>query len=336
MFSFRSLILAIGPLAIIAISYSISVSRTDPQQVAFSARVAESEERAHAARARQHLALTEACTQTATLLQPRLPDKCRVVVRAPFVVAGDFDEDNLDRLYREALLPVSNALWRAYFDRRPDQPIVIVALSREQTYQAAARKLDKYEPKSYAGYFQRSERRIVLDLSTGYGTLAHELAHALAEFDFPGMPEWFDEGLASLHEETEFSEDGLLLIGLPNWRFRLLPEAIRSDTLPSLESLITAQSFRGEGEGLNYAQVRGFCQFLQDRDLLSHFYRKFRENVERDPSGQRTLCEVLGLKTLQQVDDEFRKWVLRQDQSAAKQTASQPAATKKHPTGQRK
>ena len=56
--------------------------------------------------------------------------------------------------------------------------------------------------------------------------VAHELTHALGHFDFPEMPEWFDEGLASLHEDARFSDDHLD-DGVPNWRRRYLLLACR-------------------------------------------------------------------------------------------------------------
>src|SRR5205823_514794 len=151
-----------------------------------------------------------------------------------------------DRLYRETILPVTAALWRSYFDKKPDQPVTIVALAGAAGYHSAAASLDGYAPLAYAGYTQRGRRRIVMNLATGCGTLPHELTHVQATFDFPEMPEWFDEGLAALHEDATFSSDGLTMVGTQNWRSRLLHEALRKSELPALESVIAAPAFRGE------------------------------------------------------------------------------------------
>jgi hypothetical protein len=132
------------------------------------------------------------------------------------------------------------------------------------------------------------------------------------------MPEWFDEGLAALHEESDFSDDGLQLKGLHNWRLTLLREAQQRQRAPSLEWLIKNHSFRGEGEGLNYALVRYFCMYLQEREMLSHFYRKFRGNVSRDPEGLQTLCVLLGAGSGAEIDRDFSNW-LRQVSPDAKQ-----------------
>jgi hypothetical protein len=230
-------------------------------------------------------------------------------VRVPFVLAGNLEESDLEQVYERTIRPVSRALWRCYFDRVPDQPVTLVLMKDETGYRQAARSLDGYEPHAYAGYTQRSERRVVLNISSGEGTLAHELCHLLALFDFPDMPEWFDEGLAALHEDASFSPDGLVLTGSANWRHRLLADALRSDDFPELQSLVRTQSFRGEGENLNYAYVRSFCLYLQERGLLTHFYRKFRLAVRNDPSGLNTLCELFGVDEGHEIDQEFKAWI---------------------------
>lgn len=306
----RLCVLILGPLPLVAFSYAMSVPGADPQEVEFATRVAAADARSAKASTDERVILTEACSQALAELQPKLPANCRGIVRIPFVIAGDYTTEQLEKLHSQALVPMTQALWRAYFDRRPDQPIIIVVLHDDATYHDVAQRLDQHESTSYAGYYQRTERRMVLNLANGYGTVAHELSHALAQFDFPDMPVWFDEGLASLHEETVFSDDGLMLLGASNWRSKLLPQAVRSRQLPSLESVITRQTFRGEGEGLNYAQVRSFCCYLQQRGMLSHFYRKFRNSVQNDPSGINTLCELLGATSCEEVERDFHKWIL--------------------------
>jgi len=255
-------------------------------------------------------ALARACDAAAADLSPELSAEFHVIVRPPFVLAGDLREDDLDDLHRQAVGPVATALWRSYFDRRPDQPVTIVALAGESSYRAVAASLDGYDPSAYAGYTQRGKRRIVFNMATGHGTLAHELAHILSAFDFPEMPEWFDEGLAALHESASFSRDGLTIVGTGNWRTRLLRDTLRRGELPALERVIGSPAFRGEGEGINYAVVRCFCQYLQERGMLSHFYRKFRGAVREDPQGVSTLCELLGCASLDEVDRDFRRWAL--------------------------
>ena len=73
----------------------------------------------------------------------------------------------------------------------------------------------------------------MLNLGTGTGTLLHELTHALADFDVPDMPDWLNEGLASLHEQCRFRNDeqGPWIEGLVNWRLDALQAVVRQSRL---------------------------------------------------------------------------------------------------------
>lgn len=313
------MILTLGPPFLVGAAYALSYPAIERENPEASKQFSQVASRYAAARADELRELDDACRTAAVQVLEHLPDDCVAIVRTPFVLAGDLSSAELERLHAKTVLPVTEALWRAYFDRRPDQPVIIVCLRHERSYRAAAMRLDNYEPSAYAGYTQRHERRIVFNAATGAGTLSHELAHVLALFDFPAMPEWFDEGLASLHEQAEFSPDGLLLSGGANWRCRLLVDALHNGTLPELESAVRPEAFRGEGEGSNYALVRGLCLYLQERGLLSHFYRKFRANVSRDPSGLATLCELLGASGPGEVDRDFRSWIAQEIAGGAAQ-----------------
>lgn len=254
--------------------------------------------------------LTVACDERARQLGEHLDERDRIIVRPPFVIGGDLSEAEMDRYYIQTILPTKRALDLAYFDRGPDKPLTLLLYSNERAYRDAAWKLDRRNTANYYGYYIRSDKRIVVNIGTGEGTLAHELTHALGHFDFPNMPEWFDEGLASLYEEADFSEDGLQLNGLSNWRLNHLLSAMQKRRLGNLESLISAREIREETQAVEYAHARYFCLYLQERGLLPFFYRKFRNHAGSDPSGLRTLCEILGEENLDPVDRNFRQWVI--------------------------
>jgi hypothetical protein len=211
-------------------------------------------------------------------------------------------------VYRDVALPTMRALSVDYFDRPPDEPVVLLMSSSEKAYREHALRLDGRDTEAYYGYYWRPERRIMLNLATGYGTLAHELTHALAHFDFPMMPEWFDEGLAALHEESEFSEDGLHLYGRPNWRGHLLAQALLGGRLQPLDGLLRSGGLRPENEAVDYAHARYLCLFLQERGLLSAYYRKLRLARDQDPTGAETLQKLLNSGSLAEVDRDFRNW----------------------------
>ena len=171
---------------------------------------------------------------------------------------------------------------------------------------------------AFAGYYERRQHRIIVNTETGEGTIAHELTHALGHFDFPEMPEWFDEGLASLHEEARFSDDHLRLTGVPNWRGRYLQLALQKGELRTLASMIGEAGMRPRQQALDYAHARYFCLFLQERGLLAPFYRKFRLAVATDPTGSRTLQALFNVNGLTAVDDQFRDWARALEQTPAR------------------
>ena len=255
------------------------------------------------------LQLQTACELQAQSIQRRISLPTNRLIIAPYVLIGDYEVSTLDALYRKAIQPTEYALNVSYFDTKPDQPVTIVALSSQQRYQQVARDLDQRQTGSYYGYFMADELRIVLNLTTGSGTLGHELTHALAEVDYPDMPEWFDEGLASLHEQCEFSDQGNRLLGTTNWRVQILLSALERNQLPPLNDLVVQARIRTDREALTYAYARCFCLYLQQKNLLSPFYRKLRTNQASDTTGRLTLCQILNVDDLSAVDAEFREWL---------------------------
>ncbi len=262
--------------------------------------------------------LVAACQRSREEVMRKLGTQFTSIVHTPFVIVGDLDAARLERIYRETIVPARRALAIAFFDRSPDKPVTIILLSGDEVYERSVFALEGRRRAAYAGFYERKERRLVVNLDTGEGTLAHELTHALAHFDFPDMPEWFDEGLASLFEEARFSEDRLHITGRANWRSRDLLPALKDGTLRPLESLMGEAHVRNDRQALDYAHARYFCLYLQHRGLLEAFYRKFRLAIGSDPTGQRTLQGLFGVSDLASVDTEFRAWALSLERQPAK------------------
>lgn len=240
------------------------------------------------------------------------PDRWEKIEAHPFLVTGNLSQTRLQAVVNDILLPTSRALSIGYFDRHPSEPIVIVLLGDDETYRQLVTDWGHHRHAEYAGLYSREDRRIVLNLSTGDGTLAHELTHALAHADFPEMPEWFDEGLASLHEECQFSDDGLRLIGLANWRDQQLREAYETEAVPSFAELVQQPFGSKSNIAVRYALARNVCLYLQQRQLLGEYYRKCRARITDDPTGGWTLLEVSGCQDVAEFDRRIRTWFLRQ------------------------
>ncbi|MFN0196361.1 MAG: hypothetical protein ACKVT0_06430 [Planctomycetaceae bacterium] len=313
---YRVIILLFGPLLLIAACYcatwAISASESDFRSPAEDLASPSREELDRLSPDNDEGEagdIDRRCQLTARRLQTRLGQSYQVVSRPPYVLAGDMTADSLDSHYRETIAPTQQALDTMFFDHAPSHPIVILLLSDDVGYRKVSRHFDGLHRDCYAGYYIRNERRIVVNISTGNGTLAHELTHALAHADCEQLPEWFDEGLASLYEHSEFSEDGLQLLGATNWRVHYLLQAYRQKHIPSIETLIAHRTIRSNNEGIDYALSRYFCLYLQERQLLGPFYRKFRQSMPEDPTGMHTLMHVFHVESFAAIEAGFGDWL---------------------------
>ena len=230
-----------------------------------------------------------ACEETAHVLSHQLGAECRLLIRPPYVIAGDLDQQILTKYHSEIVQPVEHALYQSLFRQRTEKPITILIFSSDNVYQRYADTLDGRNTANYYGYFERDQRRVVMNRQTGDGTLIHELTHAFIQADFPQLPVWFDEGLATLYEESDFAEGRAGLTGLPNWRLKTLQEGKRNGNLQTLEKLIASNGLRSRYQSLDYAHARYFCLYLQEQRLLSACYRSLRGTHLSDPQGIATL-----------------------------------------------
>ena len=210
--------------------------------------------------------------------------------------------------YREMIARVYRFLRREYLRRVPSRPVRVYLFRDRRGYEAYCRAAYGEPPSTPFGFYRAGERKIVLNISTGGGTLAHELAHPLLAEDFPDVPSWFNEGFASLFER--FRERDGAIEGLPNWRLPVLQRALREGRAPPLRRLLAAPAdeFYGDARGVYYAAARHLCLWLQDRGLLARFYREFRDGAAEDPSGLRTLERVAG-RPIEGLERDWAAWV---------------------------
>ena len=94
---------------------------------------------------------------------------------------------------------------------------------------------------------------------------------------------------------------------------RGLQKAIREGKLTSFERLChtTDTEFYEKDKGTNYAQARYLCYYLQNKDLLKTYYRRFLANREDDPSGYKTLKGVLKRDDMDAFQKEWESYVLK-------------------------
>jgi hypothetical protein len=250
--------------------------------------------------------LVAQCKKLAKDFAPKLDKSFVCVVEPPFVVFGNDSEAQVRRQVDGCITSPCKAMWAAYFEKKPDQPITVLLFKDDATYRDWAAKLFDDTDVSHFGYYKPDKRTMVMNISTGGGTLIHELTHALIVYDFPDVPRWFNEGLGSLHEGCQIGPDEI--IGKPNWRLPALKEAIAKKTLRPLKETVTADDFYGTLRGLNYAQARYFMMYVQSEGLLKKLYRYYRDHHEGDGAAVKAIEHVFGRK-IDAVDKDFVEYV---------------------------
>lgn len=237
------------------------------------------------------------------------PHGMSVIVERPFVLVGD---EGIDVLRRRAEATVRWAVQRLeqdFFAAAPRDIVEVWLLRDDLSYRSNALAIFDDRPDTPYGYFTPEHQALVMNIATGGGTLVHELVHPYIDNDFPRCPSWLDEGLASLFEQCR-DRDGHIW-GLTNWRLAGLQATIEAGQLPSFPELLstTRTEFYDEDPGSHYAQARYLCMYLQEQGALPAFYRDFRRDVDRDPTGAATLRAHVGAD-LAAFQREWERWIL--------------------------
>lgn len=246
-------------------------------------------------------------------LKTRLPesDHFSIVIQAPFVVIGNESAAMVERRAESTVKWAVERLKKAYFEKDPAEIIDIWLFKDKDSYERHAQELFGAKPGTPFGYYSPRDKALVMNISTGGGTLVHEIVHPFVAANFPQCPSWFNEGLGSLYEQCG-DRDGRIT-GYTNWRLAGLQQAIRTQSVPSFETLCSTgrNEFYNSDRGTNYAQARYLCYYLQERDLLGKFYHRFRDNCREDPTGYQTLKAVLGSRDMDAFQKEWQQYVLK-------------------------
>lgn len=227
-------------------------------------------------------------------LRQNLSEDYTIIIQKPFIVIGDESPAVVRERAERTVKWAVDHLKRAYFSRDPDRIINIWLFKDAESYEKNVLERFGEKPGTPFGYYSPSDNALVMNISTGGGTLVHEIVHPFIEANFPECPAWFNEGLGSLYEQSA-ERDGKI-VGLPNWRLAGLKRAFDEDRLLTFEALtaLSTSDFYGEESGRNYAQARYLCLYLQEHGLLQRFYRTFAEDQENDPTGYQSLRAILG------------------------------------------
>lgn len=279
----------------------------------------------------------------------------RVEADGRFVLADNTAKtsDNLLRMSRflEGYLAF---LEREYGVTTPASFVTVYLVSTPEEIAKQALRLHGLKlGRATMGYSFRDDMSILAVVAPGpgftVGTVQHELFHLTVRSRFGDIPQWLDEGIASLYEVSKCEPDtsispkplggsaAVRCVGLPNWRGQVLWEL--RDLRPSIEKMITSDWYAFEQpdhaspsafmvdseEGppsarqmaAALATARYFALYLQDNGALKPLYERLQaqrpgEVPKRNArvAALEAVDNVLG-KPLDEIDTEFINWFKR-------------------------
>jgi len=133
----------------------------------------------------------------------------------------------------------------------------------------------------FMGYFNKRDNVIFATVWGGYGTLLHEMIHALILANYPEAPGWLGEAFATIYERTQWKDNRL--IPLPNWRME------RMD-LEDVVSLDIYEKYKGDIK-LGYfdlAKLRLLYIYLDELGQLKAFYQAVKASKGNESAAQIT------------------------------------------------
>ncbi len=246
-------------------------------------------------------------------LEKRLPadGNFTIVIERPFVVIGDESAEVVRRRSTQTVKWAVDHVKQSYFTRDPERILDIWLFKDKSSYEKYTKEIFDDKPTTPYGYFSAAHGALIMNIATGGGTLVHEIVHPFMAANFSACPSWFNEGLASLYEQS--GEEHGRIHGFVNWRLPGLQKAIKAGRVPSFETLCatTTEQFYHSDPGTNYSQARYLCYYLQEQGLLEKFYKQFHAAADRDPTGYKTLQSVLGESDMAEFKKKWEAYVAK-------------------------
>lgn len=239
-----------------------------------------------------------------------LPEGMSVTKFRQFVIFSDLNEELTYSLIDNDVRFTIESMTSKFVNKTPDVVTPVYLFENLDKYKNFV--LTNYDIKEFDispyGFYKISKNVIVIRFVSWKGSIKHELTHRFIQSDFPETPSWFDEGFASLNEKSTFKEGALT----GDFSFRIIPlrRALYEGSYTDLQHLMETNDdeLYGKRTSYYYAQSRYLLMYLQQAGLLEKYYKYFRDNFKKDPSGIKQLQEITG-KKIHTLDDELLTYI---------------------------
>ena len=104
------------------------------------------------------------------------------------MVIGDEPADDVKEHSIRTVKWAVDKLKQEYFSKDPKEIIDIWLFKDAASYERNAKLLFGYKPDTPYGYYSKMHKALVMNISTGGGTLVHEIVHPFIEANFPNCP----------------------------------------------------------------------------------------------------------------------------------------------------
>ncbi|HEV8592982.1 MAG TPA: hypothetical protein VGQ55_12830 [Pyrinomonadaceae bacterium] len=245
-------------------------------------------------------------------LSAKLKDRgFTILIEKPFIVIGDEPETVIKHRTQDTVKWVVEKLKQDYFTKDPQNILEIWLFKDDVSYRKHAEEFFNDEPDTPYGYYSPANKALIMNIATGGGTLVHEIVHPFMEANFPDCPAWFNEGLGSLYEQS--GEIDGHIHGFTNWRLPGLQKGIKKKIVPTFKTLTSKSDaeFYSDDTGVYYAQARYLCYYLQQKKLLTKYYKDFLANHKTDPTGYKTLRKTIGERDMNAFQRKWEAFVLK-------------------------
>jgi len=209
---------------------------------------------------------------------------------------------------KKRLKELCNGLRKLLFERPPDTYITVIVVSSLEDWTGKLRN----SVRSAGGY---SPEDMVLSVRT-LRALFHEFTHALHFADQDALkqkhPAWICEGLACLFEA--FKKEKGKVVGISNHRLGRLKKEIKEGSVIPWRRLFRMKNSEFMRRADSAYAVSGFImRYLQEKGLLSRWYKEYTEHYKDDPTGAKALEKVLGCG-LDEAERRWKEWVAQQSE----------------------